>query len=574
MRKVLRWMSEHLPLDFLVLFRHFLLRVVDVEALSIEADVPRLLGQIAGVLIFISTMQTIGFLFSSGQAGMSPVELLGLGMSAEQSLLAGTMLVAGLIAVATWDNIFPDRRDAMVLGPLPVQPGRILAAKVAAAGYLLAIGVVALNFGMGLAGPLVAGHGWWFFRVFAAYWCTTASAAVFVYGGVLAIQGFMAAFLPRRWFLRLSALLQLAAFALFLSVWLFQPSFASPAALTAADHQGILMRWPVFWFFGLFGRMSGVFPFAPAALAWRACVAVAAVLAGAGASLLLCYRRTMRKTVEEPDLVPGRSGWRRKLRCGDSLHTAVVQFSLRSLARSRQHRVVYAFFLAIAFAIAVSTLREVLTTQHRQPLTADFLMSTLIMLCLAVFGLRSIFSLPVSLKANWVLQVTQLRPAEQYIAGTRRAMLALATIPLWLTAAGLVLCHRPWRANAEALLVLALAGSILTDLSLVGVSKIPFACSYLPGKSNVQYMFWAFVGVFAPLAMMFSRYELEVLSRPLGYVALVTALSMVALGLWQFNRHRSRSAVLYYEELEPEIITTLGIGSWQPPKPQMTADGR
>jgi len=37
--------AERLPLQFRVLYRQFLLRVVDLEALSIQADVPRLLGQ-------------------------------------------------------------------------------------------------------------------------------------------------------------------------------------------------------------------------------------------------------------------------------------------------------------------------------------------------------------------------------------------------------------------------------------------------------------------------------------------------------------------------------------------------
>lgn len=258
---------------------------------------------------------------------------------------------------------------------------------------------------------------------------------------------------------------------------------------------------------------------------------------------------------------------------GDSVQTAVVQFSMRSLARSRQHRVVYAFFLAIAFAVAVSTVTGVAASHHVQPVTASFLMGTLVMLCLAVLGLRSIFSLPVSLKANWVLQVTQLSPSEHYIAATRRAMLAMATIPLWLTAAGLALFYRPWHQVAAHLLVLALAGSIITDVSLIGVSKIPFACSYLPGKSNVQYIFWAYALVFVPLAMGFSSYELSVLDRPLAYMALVAELSAVALGLWLFNRHRAASAVLYYEELEPQVITTLGIGSWQPPTSETTPAG-
>jgi hypothetical protein len=46
------------------------------------------------------------------------------------------------------------------------------------------------------------------------------AAAVFVFGAVLTIEGMLAAMLSRRWFLRLSSILQLASFALFLSVWL------------------------------------------------------------------------------------------------------------------------------------------------------------------------------------------------------------------------------------------------------------------------------------------------------------------------------------------------------------------
>jgi hypothetical protein len=41
---------------------------------------------------------------------------------------------------------------------------------------------------------------------------------------------------------------------------------------------------------------------------------------------------------------------------------------------------------------------------------------------------------------------------------------------------------------------------------------------------------------------------------------LVGILAVVA-GLWAVTRHRARSAVLYYEELEPEVITSLGIGA-------------
>lgn len=548
----MRGMAERLPLEFRVLYAQFLTRVVDLEALSIEADIPRFIGQFAGVLILIDLFRTLGFLIFHKP------------MLTELSFLSGTMLIAGLIAVATWDNIFPDRRDAMVLGPLPVKPRTILTAKLAASASLLGIGVLALNFGMGLTLPLIAGAWWRYPRVLAAYWLAAAGAAIAVYGAVVAVQGISAALLPQRWFLRLSAMLQLAGFALFLSMWLFQPSFGSAGELVRAQHQGTLNRWPAFWFLALFAQIGGISPFASTQLAWRAWVVLGTVLVAAALSLLLCYKRTMKKNVEEPDLLPRQGDRRWTITMGGSVKTALVQFSMRSLVRSRQHRVVYAFFLAIAFAVAASTVTGVAASHHVQPVTTSFLMSTLVMLCLAVLGLRSIFSLPVSLKANWVLQVTQLSPSEHYVAATRRAMLALATVPVWLTAAVLALFYRPWHQVEEHLLVLALAGSIITDVSLIGVSKIPFACSYLPGKSNVQYIFWAYALALLPLAMSLSSYELRVLDRPPAYTALVAALAFAALGLWLFNRYRAESAVLYYEEQEPEVLTTLGIGSWQP----------
>lgn len=569
MRRGLRRLTARLPLSFRVLYRQFLTRVVDLEALSIDADVVQLLGQFAGVLLLISGFETIAVLFAAGRLQGTAAGLVGLAMQTEQSFLAGTMLIAGLAAVATWDNIFPDRRDVMVLGPLPVKAGTILAAKVAAAVSLLGIGVLALNAGMGVALPLVAGPGWKFPRVFASYWLTAACAALFVYGAVLAVQGMMAAVLPQRWLLRLSALLQLAAFALFLSAWLFEPELNSLAGMRHLQSTGALMRWPMFWFFGMFGRMSGVFPFVPRELAHRGWVALLAVTALAGATLLLCYVRTMKKTVEEPDLMPGRRGQRLLLPLGDGLHTAVVRFSVRSLARSRQHRVVYAFFLAIAFAIAVSTLATAERTHRMQHLSVGFLMGTLMMMCLAVLGLRSIFSLPVSLRANWVLQVTQLHAAEDYAAATRRAVLVMATIPMWLTAAGLSLFYRPWQLAGEHLVVLALAGSIMTDAVLIGSEKIPFACSYLPGKTNVQYLFWAIVVGLTPLAMSFSSYELSVLDDPLRYRALLGVMLIVAGGLWKVNQFRAKSSTLHYEDVEHEVLTGLNIGptTWRPREP-------
>ena len=64
------------------------------------------------------------------------------------------MLVVGLFAVLSWDSTFPDRRDAMVLGPLPVRARTMFLAKVAAVGTALGLTIVLLHGAMGLCWPL------------------------------------------------------------------------------------------------------------------------------------------------------------------------------------------------------------------------------------------------------------------------------------------------------------------------------------------------------------------------------------------------------------------------------------
>jgi hypothetical protein len=472
------------------------------------------------------------------------------------------MLAAGLIAVISWDNIFPDRRDVMVLSPLPVAPPVILFAKVAASGAVLGLAVLSLNFASGLALPLVLGGIPRFPRVLAAYWFTMIAASLFLYCAVLTAQGFTALLLPRRLFLRVSALLQLAAFGLCLGTYFIQPVLDTPAAFAAKESQRFLDWSPSFWFFALFNQLSGSLPPNFAWMARRAWLGLAIVVCGPTASLLLCYLRTMKKTVEDPDLVSGGRGWHWAPHLGSSLITAIVLFSVRSLTRSRHHRVAFAFYLSIVFAIALSSLKAAMSTPTLHRLTPNFLMSTLVMVCLAVVGLRSVFALPISLNANWVLRVTQLYPSEKYIAAARHTLILLAVLPVWLCAALLSLCFRPLHQSAAHLVVLALVGFIMTELSLIGVSKIPFACSYLPGKSNIQYMFWGFVVIFFPIAKMFANYEQRTLHLPLQYAGMISALTAVALELWVFNRHHARSAVLYYEELPPEVITTLGLSYW------------
>jgi hypothetical protein len=553
MHKSIEALVARLPLDFRVLYRQFLLRVIDLEALSIQADVVGFLGQFAGVLIMLSIIHAFRIYLFLGVETW-PIE---------QYLIATMMLVAGLIVVISWDATFPDRRDAMVLSPLPVAPHTILFAKIAASCAVLGLSILALNVFSGLVCPLLLGaqHGTTLGRIqsFAAYWFTMAAASAFLYCSVLTAQGLTALLLPRRLFLRLSAILQLAAFGLFLGVYFVQGTIATPAATADPANQRLLAWSPSFWFFALFNQLNGSLPPQFSWLASRAWAGLGTVAVGATLALILCYVRTMKKTVEEPDLVPGAGGSHWAPNLGPPLQTALVLFSFRSLTRSRQHRVLLAFYFSVVFAIALSLLRTVLSAPAPILLSPDFYIPTLMMMSFAVFGLRSVFSLPISLTANWVLRTTQLCSSERYVAATRRTLLFLGVAPVWLVAALLSLSFRPFHHVVAHLALLALYGWILSELGLIGFHKVPFTCSYLPGKSNIQLVFWGFLVVLLVVVMSIAEFEQRALHDPILFVSMSSAFAAMASGLWAFNRHQAKSAVIYFEEVPDITIQTLGL---------------
>jgi hypothetical protein len=554
---------QRLPLAFRVLYRQFLLRVIDLEALSIQADVVGFLGQFAGVLLMVNFIHTAGVYF------MPPFDFAS-AFHWEQYLISTTMLVVGLVTVVSWDATFPDRRDTMVLSPLPVASQTILLAKLAASAAVLGLAIVALNATSALMlsdilGSMPGPH-LGFIPSLAAYLFTLAASSAFLYGSVLTVQGLTALLLPRRFFLRLSAILQLACFALFLGVYFMEPTIATGAALTAPENQPWLTCVPSFWFAALFSQLRGSLPPEFAGLAARAWIGLGIAVCGALVSLLLCYTRTMKMTVEEPDLVPGAGGWHWKPRVGSQLQTAIVLFSIRSLTRSRQHRLAFAFYLAIVCGIALSLGRGVLSAPGPLPLNTDLAMSTFMMMIFAVVGLRSVFSLPISLTANWILRTTQLYPTQNYVSATGTTLLLLAAAPVWLVSAILSLSFRPYGMVAAHLAILALVGCILVELCLIGFYKVPFTCSILPGKSNVQVAFWGLIIVVIPLTLMCTRLELSALAHPSEIVPLFAALGAVYLSLWAYNRQRAKSAVLYFEELPEQVIMTLGLISVRPAK--------
>jgi len=342
---------------------------------------------------------------------------------------------------------------------------------------------------------------WGVLRSYGAYWFTMLAAGVFVYGVLLGVQGVAAQVLPRRLFLRFSGYLQLGAFCVILCMYFLQPGFGGLDDLTVGSIVRVIQWLPSYWFLGLYQQLNGSMHPVLAPLAQRAWIGLGGVLSVAAAAYALSYWRTLRKIVEEPDIVQGsrRLGWLPPF--GSQVQTAIGQFSVRTLVRSRQHRMILAFYLGIGLAFTCLLLKDPATKRQfedsaagnpwREASTALWIAS-IIMMVLAAVGTRVVFALPLDLRANWIFRVTGGRKSP---GASRLAMLVLAVLPVWLVEAGVCFGLWPSWETAVHMVALGVVGIIVAEVCLLRFRKIPFACSYLPGKSRVHLVFLGAMGL-------------------------------------------------------------------------------
>jgi CubicO group peptidase (beta-lactamase class C family) len=399
-----------------------------------------------------------------------------------------------------------------------------------------------------------------------AYWIAMLAAGTFTFCCVLSMQGIAAQLLPRGWFLRVSAFLQFAVFSVLVSGYFLQ---RSPAAVLITGPRQPWLSWiPSYWFVGMYQQLSGSLHPALAPFARRAWIGLAIALCATAAAYAASYLHTLRKIVEEPDISPGfRTSW--LPRFTGSFESAIAQFSIRSLFRSRQHRMIFAFYLGVGFAFLIlflSAPAEVSGPTAGDPLhqpSVPLLASTILLMGFWVVGARVVFSLPLDLRANWIFRVMPFAAGRRCLSARRRAVFALSVTPAWAISAALLFWLWPWRPAAAHLAVLAFLGIILAEFSFDGVQRIPFTCSYLPGKSNLHLTFWLWIILLFVGVVGAAVNELKALESPTASAAVLACLGIAALfavvrNNWLAGPSR---AELRFEEEPPDRLLSLDL-SW------------
>jgi hypothetical protein len=551
-------------LQFRTLYRVFLLRVVDLELLSADGDPAKLIGQFTTIFVTISSFFTLPALLPlMGTASFPGTE----GWTPQHFFIETTMTCAGLIAVLNWEAALPDKRDLLVLAPLPVRKSTLFLAKVAALFAAPALATVALNIFSGVVWPFLfrSGNGGFFgaLRAWPAYWITVFVAGAFLVLAILTLQGLAANLLPRQLFLRFSAVLQSAVMCILLIVYFIEPSLESPAALATAQNQRLLAWLPSYWFLALFNELNGSMDPVLVPLAKRAWIGLGVSALGACTALLLCYFRLMRKMVEQPDILPQTRFVSWSPQFGNSLTGAITRFSMRTLLRSRQHRMILSFYLGLGITIVVgyvkATNRGFGSTGGT--ISNSFLFASILMMILTVLALRVVASIPISLSANWIIRVTQVRSARVYHRAIRWSWLTLGVTPVLISiAAFLLAASSPWRPALGHVCVMFWLGILLVEICLYTLRKIPFTCSYLPGKAGIHIAFWVSVLFFLRLLHEAAELEGRLLHGLLSSVMMIVIVALAAIGMRRLSASRSESTeALLFEEAYPAEVTSLGL---------------
>lgn len=555
--------------QFGTLYRVFLMRVVDLELLSADADTTKLVGQFTTVFAGLSLLFILPLLFALPSlvvkgGGGTPSAVM---WTPEHFFIATTMVVAGVLAVLTWDSAFPDRRDLLVLAPLPIRRSTLFLAKVSALFAAPGLAILSLNVFSGMLWPILfmshSGGTWHMLRAWPAYWFTVTAAGGFLFCSALTLQGIATNFLPRQLYLRVSAVLQAGVLALVLTSYFLEPSLESVAALTTPGNQRLLAWLPTYWFLGMFQQVNGSMVPAFAPLARRAWIGLAVSVLGATFALLLSYVRMVSTIVEVADIVPSQRSRAWTPDFGSSLKSTIVWFGMRTLLRSRQHRMILSFYFGFGLAVLMGYVEISLGVRGRpgSGVSVTFLVASTLMMILTLLALRVVATIPMTLQANWIFRTTQIREPRAYWAATRIMFVVLGVAPVWLLTAGFCGIY-PWRPMVGHLLALLCLGMLLTEACLVGFRKIPFACSYLPGKANVHFVFWGCLAPFILLLDQAAITESRLLRHLYSSGLMILGLAMVAIGLrWLNETLKNSTDELLFEEEYPPVMVCLNLNS-------------
>jgi hypothetical protein len=336
----------------------------------------------------------------------------------------------------------------------------------------------------------------------------------------------------------------------------------------AGPASGALLFFPPLWFLGLYQQGLGWTQPLIRELAARANLALWLSAITAVAAFTLSYRRHVQRSLEPLDSGGTAPGWlsRTLTALADRVllrtpaERASFHFVCRTLLQNRRHRGLLGACVAVGLALVSQSLAGVIlsggTGWWRNPQGA--LMSVPIVLSFFILcGIRYVFTVPAELPANWVFRIAGSGDINHYMGGVRKAVVLIGILPLYALLLPVHVAIWGWMAACVHILFGSIVAYLLMDVLLVGFAKLPFTCSYVPGKANLRTFWWLYVAAFGIYVSFFSGFEYVILERPVLIIALFTLAAACKAGTYFYHRHlwAEDFAIVFDDRPEPAVLT-------------------
>jgi hypothetical protein len=484
-----------------------------------------------------------------------------------------SMTVMGLVTVIEWEMLFPDRRDYANLAPLPIRLRTMFGAKIVALLAFLAVFSLAINAFSPIMFPAVVTARGSLASVLVFARCHVVSvlaANTFVFFLCVAVQGLLMNLLGPRAFLRVSPYIQFGLVSALILMFLLSGRIVSELHLHQPNSATVHL-FPPLWFLGLYQTQLGWTNQIFRDLAASARLAVGWTTVAALAAYLLSYKRHVRRSLESGDALsaePSAAGRIMgrvldRLVVRDVLQQASFYFIWKTLTRSRRHKLFFAAYVAVGCALVFEGLAVLVARGGNswmyRPIP-ELLPAPLILSFFILCGMRHVFALPAELRANWVFRVSDRGEAWRCLAGVKKAMMVFGVLPLFALLLPLHVILWGWRMALLHMLFGAVVSWLLVGILLAGFEKLPFTCSYLPGKANLKVSWPIYLFGFTTYLSTMVTLEYWMLQRPARFVWLA-ALVVVVQGALAIYRWRvtGRDVTLVFDEQPEPLVRTLDL---------------
>ena len=552
-----------------VLTRHFFRSLFDFGILSDDGSesLKRVLLGILALAIAGGLLLVRVFMAKYGMLAEAPPEAYAREVVADHAfLMAVPMWIVAAAMSLVGQSLFPDDTDFRILMAQPLSRAEVFGAKLAALLLFAGLFVAGSQLGLlPLAGLTLIGAAKTGSVVLAAiaFAASSLAASLFAALGIVAIHGLLVLLASRRRLLVFSGAVRIAMIG---GLVLVLPLVTRlPATAAAFEANAWWLAWtPPAWFAGLERWLLG-----DATRGMLAAQAIASSL-GAGAiavfACLTLYRRFDRVTFQSAgptgSRAPGPSiaRWGR----GAPVRGAVGRFVSLTIRRSVLHQGVVVGLLAGAGGLVLNSLLNADWGHGDAAGNAriwTLLWAPMVMVFLAVPAIRLALSVPMELRANWIFRMAEDVDGRAEVADASvRAVLTLAVaLPIALIAP-----LQWWAMGSGCLAVLLVEASIgwlLVEYLMADWHRVPFTCSYIPGKGFVPQMCVKAFASYVVFSFGTSLMLRASLRHHVVALALVCVFGGAAAALRLRRARHARLTSLMFEDQVPSDLTPLRLNA-------------